>query len=194
MTQTAQITQTNNSNFEYNDYNRKRKYDQIYPFCLRELNELTYTELKLYSVIRTLCNGNNYISISEKELGNLVNMKQISRTLINLQKKNKIIKNNKRIYLYKDEYNLDQIVQHEQFLFWVPEDLNYNLTYLEFKIFCILRNYSSSWGFATIKPQTISELIYSPLCNVYATIKILVNKNLIKREKNYNQIKYYITD
>lgn len=196
MTQTTQITQANNSNFEYNDYNRKKKYNQIYIFTLDELKFLNYTELRLYSVIRTLCNGNNYINIKVKDLSVLTNMKPdlCGKILKNLIEKEMIVRKNKEIILAPSMLTLDQIVENGKFLFWSPEDLKYNLNYREFKIFCVLRNYSSSFGYALIKPQNIAELLGDYYSNVCSNLKSLTEKKLVRIEKFGYQTRYYVMD
>lgn len=139
----------------------------LYKFKYNEFKELTFSELKLYSILRQACINEKEIQISPIELGKYfeMNSSSVSRTLKSLQEKKKLKITN--IGREKIIYINDVFEDGEEYNFFVMEDfkkfgLPYipvisQLTYNEFKIFTTIRSYSRKFGYATFTQKVLAE-------------------------------------
>ena len=81
-----------------------------------------------------------------------------------------------------------------QFLWWTDKDLDLNLTYNQFVLYCLIRTNSNKLGYAMLKQKTISDMVGIDISNVSKAIKQLVNKKLIRVEKQNTYTKYWIVE
>lgn len=172
----------------------KSKYKQIYKFTTDDLN-LNFTEFKVYTVLRMFANRTGYTRLRNCEIIPLVKLKSsaVALAIISLQKKGKII-------IIEDNdigriiYVADFIDSHEQFFFWIPEDLDLGLSYRELQVYCLIRNYSMKVGYSTIKLNNIVDLLKINKKYLLKLIKKLKDKNLIITKKINGITRYKIND
>src|SRR5699024_9680647 len=81
-----------------------------------------------------------------------------------------------------------------QFLWWTDSDLDLKLTYNQFVLYCLIRTNSNKLGYAMFKLKTISDMVGIDISNVSKAIKQLVNKELIRVEKQNTYTKYWVVE
>lgn len=162
---------------------------QIYKFTYAEVKELTYNQIKVLSVIRQF-SIDNVSKINTYEIINRtkLNKSKVSLVLKELCNKHYIIKEEKEYVILKP------ISKEEQFLYWTDSDLELNLTYNQFVLYCLIRTNSNKLGYAMLKYSTITDLVGITKNHLTAIIKQLVEKELIRVEKKNTYTKYWIIE
>ena len=162
---------------------------QIYKFTYAEVKELTYNQIKVLSVIRQF-SIDNVSKINTYEIINRtkLNKSKVSLVLKELCNKHYIIKEEKEYVILKP------ISKEEQFLYWEDSDLELNLTYNQFVLYCLIRTKSNKLGYAMLKYNTITSLVGIAQNNLTAIIKQLIEKELIRIEKKDTYTKYWIIE
>lgn len=162
---------------------------QIYKFTYAEVKELTYNQIKVLSVIRQF-SIDNVSKINTYEIINRtkLNKSKVSLVLKELCNKHYIIKEEKEYVILKP------ISKEEQFLYWEDSDLELNLTYNQFVLYCLIRTKSNKLGYAMLKYSTITSLVGIAQNNLTAIIKQLIEKELIRIEKKDTYTKYWIIE
>ena len=159
---------------------------QIYKFTYKEVKELTYNQIKILSVIRQysidcISKINTYEIINKTKL----NKSKVSLVLKELCNKHYIEKEDKEYVILKP------IVKGSQFLYWIDDDLSLGLTYNQFVLYCLIRTNSSKFGYAMFKYSTITDLVGITKNNISRTVKELIEKGLIRAEKQDTFTKYW---
>ena len=162
---------------------------QIYKFTYAEVKKLTYNQIKVLSVIRQF-SIDNVSKINTYEIINRtkLNKSKVSLVLKELCNKHYIIKEEKEYVILKP------ISKEEQFLYWEDSDLELNLTYNQFVLYCLIRTKSNKLGYAMLKYSTITSLVGIAQNNLTAIIKQLIEKELIRIEKKDTYTKYWIIE
>ena len=162
---------------------------QIYKFTFQEVKELTYNQVKILSVIRQF----SIDCISKIYVDEIVRRTKLVKT--NVYKDIRILQS--KHYLAKDDKEyiiLKPISKGEQFLFWVDDDLSLGLTYNQFVLYCLIRTNSGKLGYAMLKYSTITDLVGITKNNTSRTVKELIEKELIRIEKQDTYTKYWICE
>ena len=160
---------------------------QIYKFTFEEVKELTYNQIKILSVIRQYSIDN----VSKINVSEIINRTRLAKSTISSELKKLIQKN----YLCKEDKDyiiLKPIVKGNQFLYWTDSDLDLKLTYNQFVLYCLIRTNSSKLGYAMFKYSTISNLTGIADTHISRTIKQLIEKGIIRIEKQDTYTKYWI--
>lgn len=162
---------------------------QIYKFTYKEIKELTYNQIKILSVIRQFSIDN----VSKIDVDEIVRRTKLVKTNVYkdirvLQSKHYIAKEDKKYIILKT------ISKGEQFLYWEDSDLELNLTYNQFVLYCLIRTNSNKFGYAMLKYSTITNLVGITKNNISAIIKQLIEKELIRVEKKDTYTKYWIVE
>lgn len=167
----------------------KKENKQIYRFTYKEVKELTYSQIKVLSVIRQFSIDN----VSKIYVDEIVKRTRLANSTVSLALKELYNKH----YIEKEDKEyviLKPIIKGEQFLYWVDDDLSLGLTYNQFVLYCLIRTNSSKFGYAMFKYSTISNLTGIADANISRTIKQLIEKGLIRIEKKKTYTKYWIVE
>lgn len=162
---------------------------QIYRFTFDEVKELTYNQIKVLSVIRQFSIDN----VSKIYVDEIVRRTKLVKTNVYkdirvLQSKHYIEKEDKEYIIIKP------IVKGSQFLYWTDSDLDLKLTYNQFVLYCLIRTNSSKLGYAMLKYSTISNLTGITKNHLTSILKQLIEKELIRVEKQNTYTKYWIIE
>lgn len=162
---------------------------QIYRFIKEEIKELTYNQLKIFSVIRQFnVDGKSSISIDEIVKRTKILKNHVFKEIKFLEQNNYLVKDNKNYIINK------LISDGEQFLYWEDKDLELKLTYNQFVLYCLIRTNSSKFGYAMLKQKTISDITGIAVSHVSRIIKQLSDKGLIRLEKEKTYTKFFIIE
>lgn len=162
---------------------------QIYKYTYKEVKELTYNQVKVLSVIRQF----SIDCISKIYTTEIVKRTRLANSTVSFALKELY---NKR-YLCKEDKEyiiLKPILKGEQFLYWIDNDLSLGLTYNQFVLYCLIRTNSNKFGYAMFKYSTISNLTGIADANISRTIKQLIEKGIIRIEKQDTYTKYWICE
>ena len=159
---------------------------QIYKFTFDEVKELTYNQLKIFSIIRQFSIDN----VSKIYVDEIVRRTKLVKTNVYkdirvLQSKHYITKEDKEYIILKP------ISKGEQFLYWIDNDLSLGLTYNQFVLYCLIRTNSNKFGYAMLKYSTITDLVGITKNNISRTVKELIEKGLIRAERQDTYAKYW---
>ena len=162
---------------------------RMYRFLPTEVKDLNYNQLKIFSIIRQFSIDNvSKVDIKELQTKSKIDRNNIYNIIKQLVAKGYISKNDNEFEVYRC------ISGKTQFLWWTDSDLELNLTYNQFVLYCLIRTNSSKFGHAMFKQKTISDMVGIDISNVSKAIKQLVNKGLIKTEKQDTYTKYWIIE
>ena len=168
---------------------KKKEERQIYKFTYAEVKELTYNQIKVLSVIRQFSIDN----VSKIYTTEIVNRTKLANSTVSLALKELYNKH----YIAKEEKEyiiLKPILKGQQFLYWIDDDLLLGLTYNQFVLYCLVRTNSSKFGYAMLKYSTISNLTGIADTHISRTIKQLIEKGLIRAERQDTYTKYWIVE
>lgn len=162
---------------------------QIYRFTYKELKELTYNQLKIFSIIRQFSIDN----VSKIYVDEIVRRTKLVKT--NVYKDIRVLQSKHYIEKEDKEYViLKPIIKGSQFLYWTDSDLDLKLTYNQFVLYCMIRTNSSKFGYAMLKYSTITDLVGITKNHLTAIMKQLIEKGLIRIEKQNTYTKYWIVE
>lgn len=159
---------------------------QIYKFTFDEVKELTYNQLKIFSIIRQFSIDN----VSKIYVDEIVRRTKLVKT--NVYKDIRVLQS--KHYLCKEDKEyiiLKPISKGEQFLYWIDNDLSLGLTYNQFVLYCLIRTNSNKFGYAMLKYSTITDLVGITKNNISRTVKELIEKGLIRAERQDTYAKYW---
>ena len=167
----------------------KKENKQIYKFTFEEVKELTFNQIKILSVIRQFSVDN----VSKIYIDEIVRRTKLVKTNVYkdirvLQSKHYIAKEDKAYVILKP------IVKGSLFLYWTDSDLDLKLTYNQFVLYCLIRTNSSKLGYAMFKYSTITVLTGITKNHLTAIINQLIEKELIRIEKQDTYTKYWIIE
>lgn len=167
----------------------KKENKQIYKYTYKEVKELTYNQIKILSVIRQFSIDN----VSKIYVDEIVKRTKLVKTNVYkdirvLQSKHYIAKEDKEYVILKP------IIKGSQFMYWVDDDINLGLTYNQFVLYCLIRTNSNKLGYAMFKYSTITDLVGITKNHLTAIIKQLVEKGLIRAERQNTYTKYWIIE
>ena len=167
----------------------KKENKQIYKFTFEEVKELTFNQIKVISVIRQFSIDN----ISKIYVDEIVRRTKLVKT--NVYKDIRVLQS--KHYLCKEDKEyiiLKPIVKGSQFLYWTDSDLDLKLTYNQFVLYCLIRTNSSKLGYAMLKYSTISNLTGITKNHLTSILKQLIEKELIRAERQDTYTKYWIIE
>lgn len=162
---------------------------QIYKYTFEEVKELTYNQIKVLSVIRQF----SIDCISKINTSEIINRTKLASSTVSFVLKELCNKH----YIEKDDKEyiiLKPIVKGSQFLYWVDDDLSLGLTYNQFVLYCLIRTNSNKFGYAMLKYSTISNLTGIADTHISRAMKQLIEKELIRIEKQNTFTKYWIIE
>lgn len=163
--------------------------NQVYKFTFQEVKELTYNQIKVLSVIRQFSIDNvTKIYVDEIVRRTKLVKTNVYKDIRALQSKHYLAKEDKEYVILKP------IVKGSQFLYWIDSDLDLKLTYNQFVLYCLIRTNSSKFGYAMLKYSTITDLVGITKNNISRTMKQLIEKELIRIEKQDTYTKYWIIE
>ena len=162
---------------------------RMYRFLPTEVKDLNYNQLKIFSIIRQFSVDNvSKVDIKELQTKSKIDRNNIYNIIKQLVAKGYISKNDNEFEVYRCNSG------KTQFLWWTDKDLDLNLTYNQFVLYCLIRTNSNKLGYAMLKQKTISDMVGIDISNVSKAIKQLVNKKLIRVEKQNTYTKYWIVE
>lgn len=162
---------------------------QIYRFLPEEIKELTYRQLKVLSVIRQF----NQYGLSTVNADEVTERTGIIRTHVLAEIRFLIA--NDYISKHDEGYVINkEIPKKTEYLYWEDKDLELKLTYNQFALYCLIRSRAKKLGYAMLKYSTITDLIGIKDNNLPRIIKQLVEKDLIRTEKEKTYTKYYLVE
>lgn len=162
---------------------------RMYRFLPTEVKDLNYNQLKIFSIIRQFSIDNvSRVDIKELQTKSKIDRNNIYNIIKQLVAKGYIGKS-------YDEFEVYRCISGKtQFLWWTDSDLDLNLTYNQFVLYCLIRTNSNKLGHAMFKQKTISDMVGIDISNISKAIKQLVNKGLIRIEKQDTFTKYWIIE
>lgn len=162
---------------------------RMYRFLPTEVKDLNYNQLKIFSIIRQFSIDNvSRVDIKELQTKSKIDRNNIYNIIKQLVAKGYIGKSD-------DEFEVYRCISGKtQFLWWTDSDLDLNLTYNQFVLYCLIRTNSNKLGHAMFKQKTISDMVGIDISNISKAIKQLVNKGLIRIEKQDTFTKYWIIE